>query len=214
MTIRVLIADDHSIVLEGLRATLAGAPDLTIVAQARTGEEAVQRARQLLPDVVVMELELPGLGGDAALHGIRKASPKSRIVILSTRWRSTYIYRALRAGADGYLVKNAEVAEVATAIRAVHMGRRYLSQKITESIIEDVISGTELRVPLAKLTSRERQVLEFVVESKTSAEIAELLELSVKTVDTYRSRLMSKLDVRNVQELVKFAIRHGLASAG
>jgi DNA-binding NarL/FixJ family response regulator len=213
MAIRVLIADVHAIVLDGLRAVLGPVPDISIVAQARNGHEAVRRAIDLRPDVVVMEVLMAGLNGIDATQEIRKACPSCKVVILSVHSEGQYVYSALRAGADGYLVKDAESAEVAAAIRSVHMGTRYLSKRITESIIDDIVAGAELRSPLERLSSRERQIIELVVESKTSARIAEILGLSVKTVDTYRSRMMHKLKVGDVQQLVKFAIRHGLTTS-
>jgi DNA-binding NarL/FixJ family response regulator len=213
MAIRVLIADVHAIVLDGLRAVLGLVPDISIVAQARNGHEAVRRAIDLRPDVVVMEVLMAGLNGIDATQEIRKACPSCKVVILSVHSEGQYVYSALRAGADGYLVKDAESAEVAAAIRSVHMGTRYLSKRITESIIDDIVAGAELRSPLERLSLRERQIIELVVESKSSARIAEILGLSVKTVDTYRSRMMHKLKVDDVQQLVKFAIRHGLTTS-
>ncbi|MGE0383276.1 MAG: response regulator [Gammaproteobacteria bacterium] len=212
MPIRVLIADDHAIVLEGLRATLASTADIHIVAQVRNGLEVVRRAGELRPDVVMMEVVLPELNGIDATQAIRKTCPSSRVVILSIHSGGEYVYRALRAGADGYVVKDAEPAEIAGAIRAVHSGRRYLSGGVTDFIIEDIVSGEEMRSPLEKLSVRERQILQLVVESRTSADVARLLAISVKTVDTYRSRLMGKLGVKDVQGMVKFAIRYGLTS--
>src|ERR1700682_2405785 len=212
MTIRVLIADDHSLVLDGLRAALGLAPDINIVAQARTGHEAVRHAINLRPDVAVMEVALPEVNGIDATHKIRQACPSCKVVILSMYAAAEYVYRALRAGADGYIVKAADSSEVAKAIRAVHTGGRYLSSNITNSILDDIVMGTDLRSPLDKLSLREQQIVRLVVESKTSAEIAKILSLSPKTIDTYRSRLMQKLGVSDLPQLMKFAIRHGLTS--
>ncbi|MGZ5090525.1 MAG: response regulator [Burkholderiales bacterium] len=212
MSIRVLIADDHAIVLDGLRAALGAAPDINIVAQARTGNEAVRRAIDLRPDVAVMEVALPELNGIDATQEIRQACPSCKVVILSMHTAAEYVYRALRAGAGAYVVKAGDSAEVSEAIRAVHAGSRYLSRKITDVVIDDIVTGVDFRSPLDTLSARERQVIQLVVESKTSAEIGKILSLSVKTIDTYRSRLMQKLGVEDLPELVKFAIRHGLTS--
>ena len=213
MTTRVLLADDHGMMREGLRALLAGAPDIEVVADVGDGREAVRIAAQLLPDVIVMDVSMPDLNGIEAAHLLREKCPKTRIVMLSMHASSEHVHRALEAGAAGYVLKESAAAEVIAAVRTVCAGRLYLSPALGGIDFE-----ARVRVggksPLESLSSRERQVLQLVVEGRSSAEIARTIHLSAKTVETYRSRLMKKLGVPDTPALVKFAIRHGLTPPG
>ena len=208
MTIRVLLADDHALMREGLRALLTAATDIEVVGEVRTGREAEREVLQLNPDVVLMDIAMPDLNGIEAARVIHLKCPTVRIVILSMHATAEYVYRAFEAGACGYLLKEVAIEEVITAVRTVHGGGQYLSPALAESV-PDPGSGYA-RGPVDSLSTRERQVLQLVVDGRTSNEIARMIHLSPKSVETYRSRLMLKLGVRDVPSLVKFALEHGL----
>lgn len=208
---RVLLADDHQVVRDGLQVLLQKQPDITVVGMASTGLEALHLARHLHPTVAIMDIAMPAMNGIEATRQIKAEIPDTRVIILSMHAMADYVRDALRAGARGYLLKECAGAEVVHAVQAVCDGRRYVSQQISEVLMEDTVFRTQqdAKVPLLdRLSPRERSVLALVVEGKPSVEIARCLDLSPKTVETYRSRLMSKLGVRNVVELVRFAIRH------
>ncbi len=213
MPIRVFLADDHAVVRDGLQFILEDQADITVVGEAANGHEAVAQVRKLKPDVVVMDIAMPELNGIEATRQIRTELPRTQVVMLSVYSSSEHIYRALKAGARGYLLKESAGAEVVIAVRMVHAGRRYLCQKIADTMIDTYISQretAEAKSPLERLSNREREVLQLVVEGKSSKEIANILHLSPKSVETYRSRLMQKLGVHDLPSLVKFAIQHGL----
>jgi DNA-binding NarL/FixJ family response regulator len=213
VTITVLLADDHAVVRDGLRLLLEAQPDLSVIGDAANGREAVRQAARLCPDVVVMDIAMPELNGIEAAREIGEVCPSTQIIILSIHSTTEHVFRALQAGARGYLLKESAGIEVVNAVRAVHAGHRYLSQKISDSLVDDYVrqrQAAEAKSPLARLSPREREVLQLVVEGKSSAEIADTLSLSVKTVETYRTRLMHKLGVSDLPALVKFAIQHGL----
>jgi len=210
MTIRVLLADDHALMREGLRALLTTTTDIEVVGEVSTGREAERQIAQLKPDVVLMDIAMPDLNGIEAARVIYLKYPAVRIVMLSMHATAEYVYRAFEAGASGYLLKEMAVEEVISAVRAVHRGGQYLSPALAESV-PDPGSGYA-RSPVDRLSTRERQVLQLVVEGRTSSEIACMIQLSPKSVDTYRSRLMLKLGVRDLPSLVKFALEHGLTS--
>mgnify|MGYP001815396698 FL=1 len=215
MTITVLLADDHAVVRDGLRLLLEAQPDLSVIGDAANGREAVRQVARLCPDVVVMDIAMPELNGIEAAREIGEVCPSTQIIILSIHSTTEHVFRALQAGARGYLLKESVGIEVVNAVRAVHAGHRYLSQKISDSLVDDYVrqrQAAEAKSPLARLSPREREVLQLVVEGKSSAEIADTLSLSVKTVETYRTRLMHKLGVSDLPALVKFAIQHGLTS--
>ena len=213
MPIRVFLADDHGVVREGLRAMLEVQDDITVVGEAANGREAVRLTQKLDPDVVLMDIAMPELNGIEAANQIRENCSSTRVVILSMHASSEHIYRALQAGALGYILKESAGNEVANAVRVVHSGRRYLSQQIAEMLITDYVhqrQTTPSRSPLERLSPREKEILQLVVEGKSSAEIADIIYVSKKTVETYRSRLMKKLDISDLPSLVRFAIQHGL----
>jgi len=213
MAIRVLIADDHAVFRDGLRLLLEAQNDITVVGEAANGRLSVQQAERLHPDVVVMDIAMPDLNGIEATEQIRKTYPSTQVVILSMHATTEHIFQALRSGAKGYLLKESAGMEVVNAVRAVYAGRKYLSQQIAETVVDNYIlqrQGKPDRSPLEHLSSREREILQLVVEGKTSAEIAKVLFISPKTVETYRSRLMEKLGISDIPGLVKFAIQHGL----
>ncbi len=213
MSITVLLADDHAVVRDGLRYMLEAQSDIKVVGDAANGRDAVRQAGKLCPDVVIADIAMPELNGIAAAREISEVCPGSQVIILSMHSTTEHVFRALQAGARGYLLKESAGIEVVNAVRAVHAGRRYLSDKISEQLVDDYVQqrqAAQAKSPLARLSSRERQVLQLVVEGRSSAEIAEILFLSPKTVDTYRSRLMHKLGISDLPALVKFAIQHGL----
>lgn len=212
MTINVLLADDHAVVRDGLRVLLEAQGDIAVIATAGNGREAVQLAKQHQPHVAVLDISMPGLNGIEATRQIRAASHKTQVVILSIHSSAEHIYHAIRAGALGYLLKESAGAEVVAAVRAVAEGNRYLGQKITEAVLTDYLLHKREKSPLESLSEREREVLQLTVEGKSAAQVADVLSLSPKTVETYRSRLMQKLGVNDLPALVKFAIQHGLTS--
>ena len=211
MSIRVLLADDHALMRECLRALLDNTADIEVVGEARTGREAQFQVPKLEPDVVLMDIAMPDLNGIEAARAIRAKYPAVRIVMLSMHATAEYVYRAFEAGASGYLLKEAAVEEVISAVRTVHEGKRYLSPALAASVPEPGLESA--RSPVDSLSTRERQVLQLVVEGHTSSEIARMIHLSPKSVDTYRSRLMAKLGVGDLPSLVKFALEHGLTSS-
>lgn len=210
MTIRVLLADDHTVLRDGVAALLEAQDGITVVAHAQDGREAVRKITEFKPDVAVMDIVMPELDGIEATRLVHKSSPLTQVVILSMYSTNEHIFRALHAGAKGYLLKESAGAELVAAVRSVHAGRRYLSEKITESVVDGYIREDQPIEPLGKLSSRERQILQLVVAGKSTADIARTLSLSPSTVDTYRSRLMKKLDIDSIAGLVKFAIARGL----
>ena len=212
MVVSVMLADDHAVVRDGLRALLEGGNDLQVVGVAGNGREAVAEALRLRPDIVIMDIAMPELDGVEATRRIVERCPETRVLILSMYLSAEHIYRALQAGAQGYVLKESAGEEVVDAIRALRAGKRYLSHRITETVIDDYLrEGTNVS-PLDSLSLRERDVLQLVVEGRTNAAIAQALSLSPKTVETYRARIMKKLKVRDTVELVKFSMRHGLIS--
>lgn len=212
MTIRVLIADDHAVIRDGLRLLLEAHADIRVVGMAANGRDAVRLAASERPDVAVFDIAMPELNGIEAAEQLRQTCPGAQVVILSMHASREHILRALQAGARGYLLKETAGDEVAAAVRAVHEGRRYLSQKIADAVIEDFTSGIRAASPLDSLTAREREVFQLIAEGKSSAEVAAALSLSPKTVVTYRSRIMQKLGLDDLAALIKFAIQHGLIS--
>jgi DNA-binding NarL/FixJ family response regulator len=212
MTITVLIADDHGVFREGLRMLLDSQPDLCVIGEVADGREAVRVALELAPAVVVMDLAMPLLNGVDATAQILERNEGIRVVMLSMHSTVEHVYRALQAGALGYLRKESAGREVLEAIRTVHLGRRYLSQKITESAVDDYILQRAVESPLESLSQREREILQLIVEGSSGVDIARQLNLSPKTVDTYRSRMMLKLGISDLPSLVKFALQHGLTS--
>jgi len=211
VSITVFLVDDHTIVRDGLRYLLEAQKNIRVVGEAPDGREAIRKVRRLRPDIVIMDILMAGLNGIEAAGQICRECPATRVIMLSMQSSSESIVRALKAGASGYLLKESAGRELVNAIHEVHAGRRYLSPKVSEQVIGACLNrAEEMRDPLATLSRREREVLQLVVEGRTSAEIADTLFLSVKTVETYRSRLMQKLGIRDIPALIKFAIQHGL----
>lgn len=216
MTIKTILADDHAVVRNGLRLVLESAGDIAVVGEAADGRAALHMVRDLSPDVVVMDVTMPHLNGIEATQQIVESYPATRVIMLSMHAAAEHVSRALRAGALGYVLKESAAREVIEAIRAAHAGKRYLSQLIAGTVVDDYLQrlrGDCEKTPLDLLSPREREVLQLVVEGRSSAEIAAMIHLSPKTVETYRSRLMQKLGLTCVPSLVKFAIRHALTTS-
>jgi DNA-binding NarL/FixJ family response regulator len=215
MTIAVFLADDHAIVREGLEPLLNADPDIEVVGQAEDGQGAIDGVTRLRPDVAVLDIEMPGLSGLAATRCIRAACPRTQVVILSVHDTREHIHHALRAGARGYVLKECVGAELIEAVRTVHAGHSYTSQKVSDRMVNS-LAGPDDGAPtgdaLACLSDREREVFHLVVEGNSSAEIGEILSLSPKTVETYRSRMYKKLDIHDLTELMRFAARYKLIS--
>jgi len=210
MTVTVLLADDHAVVRDGLRALLESGQDLQVVGVAGNGRDAVTEVQRLHPDIVIMDIAMPELDGVEATRRIVEKCPGTRVLILSMYLSAEHIHRALQAGAQGYVLKESAGDEVVEAIRALRAGKRYLSHRITETVIDDYLRDGANVSPIDSLSLRERDVLQLVVEGRTNAAVAQALSLSPKTVETYRARIMRKLKVHDTVELVKFAMRHGL----
>ncbi len=213
MSITVLLADDHTVLREGLKLLLESQEDIKVIGDVTNGRDAIRQAAKLKPEVIIMDISMPELNGIDATYQIIEDHPSTKIIILSMHSASEHILRALKAGAKGYLLKESAGKEVVDAVRAVHNGRRYLSQKISDDLIDTYIEKYEVcdpDNPLSRLSPREKEILQLVVEGKSSTEIANIVFLSPKTIETYRSRLMQKLNVSDVLGLVKFALRHNL----
>ncbi|MDA8084800.1 MAG: response regulator transcription factor [Nitrospiraceae bacterium] len=213
MKITVFLVDDHAVLRDGLRLLLEANPEITVVGEADNGREAIERIGQLRPEIIIMDLAMPQMNGIEATRALAKTQPSAKVIILSMHSTTEHIVSALDAGAQGYLLKESVGAEVLDAVAAVRRGLFYWSKKIPEKVVLDCklrASKSDAPTPLMSLSRREREILQLVVEGRSSAEIAQALNLSPKTVDTYRSRLMHKLDIADVPALVKFAVQFGL----
>ena len=207
MTIRIVLADDHQIVRQGFKA-LIEKDGFKVVGEAENGQEAIRLVAELKPDVALLDIAMPVLNGIDAAREIQKASPSTRTILLTMYAEPYQVVRALRAGVRGYLLKTKAVTDVEQAIREVHRGAVYLSDGISRDIIDAYLADQELKDDV--LSSRERQVLQLVAEGKTTKEVAGVLGVSVKTAESHRSRLMSKLNIHETAGLVRYAIRRGL----
>ena len=213
--IRVLLADDHTLIRAGLRRVAEAQPDIAVVGEAENGRQAVSMSQSLKPDVVVMDIGMPSLNGIEASRQIQAARPDTQIVMLSMHSDETYVLRALRAGAKGYLLKDSAEEDLARAIHAAAEGRSFFSPAVSKVLLEDYMrtlqrSGSEDSYDL--LTPREREILQLVAEGNSSKEIGNLLHLSVYTVETHRARIMQKLNFKGIPELILYAVRKGIVS--
>jgi two-component system, NarL family, response regulator NreC len=206
--IRILLADDHAVVRQGFKMILSAQPDMEIVGEAGNGREAVELSEQLHPDVVVMDVAMPELNGIEATRRLSAAAPHARVVALSMHKDSVYVREILRAGARGYLLKDSPAPDLLAAVRAVASGEGYLSPAVSDAVLNDY--RRHVTNPVDLLSSREREVLQMLAEGKTNKEIAVILNLSVYTVDAHRGRIMEKLNLHSINELVRFAVRNGL----
>ena len=213
--IRILLADDHTLIRRGLRLLIEQQPELSVVGEAEDGRQAVSQAAQLKPDVAVLDIGMPNLNGIEAAKQISDSDTKTSIVILSMYSDETYILRALKAGARGYLLKDSAEADLVRAIKSVAEGKSFFSPTVSRVLLDDYVqklkrTGGENSYDL--LTAREREVLQLVAEGKSNKEVADLLNLSVYTVETHRSNIMEKLNLKGVPELILYAVRKGIIS--
>src|SRR5579872_1496235 len=206
--IRILLADDHAVVRQGFKMILGAQPDMEIVGEAGNGREAVELADSLKPDIVVMDVAMPELNGIEATRRLSASAPDARVVALSMHKDNVYVREILRAGARGYLLKDSVAGDLVAAVRAVATGEGYISPAVSNAVLDDY--RKHVTNPIDLLSSREREVLQILAEGKTNKEIAGVLNLSVYTVDAHRGRIMEKLNVHSINELVRFAVRNGL----
>jgi DNA-binding NarL/FixJ family response regulator len=212
--IRIVLADDHEIMREALRGLIEVQPNFTVIGEAGDGRTAVQLTSKLRPDITIMDISMPDLNGIEATRQILSASPHTKVIALSAHCEKRFVLEMLHAGASGYLIKDCAFKDLIHAIRTVAADSTYFSPRITEIVLKDYLR----RVPpqdfseTALLTSREREVLQLLSEGKRTKEIASTLRVSVKTVETYRQQIMTKLDIHSIAELTKFAVREGLTT--
>jgi DNA-binding NarL/FixJ family response regulator len=215
MSIRILLADDHSVMRTGLRLVLERQPDFEVVAEAADGREAVALAEQHHPEVVVMDVTMPSLNGIEAARQICSTLPGMSVVMLSMHSDEAYVLRALKAGARGYLLKEAAESDLIAAIRAVKAGKAFFSPAVSRMLVEDYVrqlQDREIEDSYELLTTREREILQLVAEGRSNKEIAGILNLSLYTVETHRGNLMEKLNLHTVPELILYAVRKGVIS--
>jgi DNA-binding NarL/FixJ family response regulator len=208
---RILLADDHTLLRAGIRSLLEKMPGVEVVGEAADGREALNLVKELLPSIVLMDIAMAGLNGLEATARIAKEFPHTRVIILSMHANEEYVLQTLRAGAAGYLLKDAATAELELAIQAVARGDTYLSPAISKRVIEDYLGRTTgEKSPMELLTPRQREILQLIAEGKTTKEMAFVLNVSVKTVETHRTQLMDRLNIHDVPGLVRHAMRMGL----
>ena len=214
-TVRILIAEDHTIVRKGLCSILKNEKDIDVIGEAENGKEAIKKVEELTPDVVVMDISMPLLNGLEATRQIKRRFPEVKVLILTVHSNEEYISEILKAGASGYLVKKAAPEELVAAIHAVAQGNSFLSPSISKSVIKKFLQVAGAEAGLEKsslLTEREREVLQLIAEGHPTRKIAEMLFISVKTVEAHRSHIMEKLDLHNIADLTRYAVRTGIIS--
>ncbi len=212
---RIVIAEDHTILREGLRSLLSHNPEFEIVGEAEDGREAIQCVEKFKPDLILTDLSMPRMNGMEAIREIKRQSPKTKVLVLTVHKAEEYILSALKAGADGYLLKESTHVELMTAVKKVLSGKRYIGPEISEMVIEGYLEGRKTlktRTAWETLTHREREILKLIAEGYKNKEIADDLCISVKTVEKHRANLMEKLNLHNVQALTTYAIEKGLVS--
>lgn len=214
MTIKIILADDHKIIREGLRALLEKNPNMEVVAEAQDGLTTVSLAKKILPDIVIMDIGMPDMNGIDATRQIILETRNIKVIALSMHSDRRFVLQMLKAGASGYLLKDSAFEELELAIQTVMTGQPYLSPKITDVVIKEYIHNVPANesTVFTALTSREREVLQLIAEGKATKEIASRLCVSVKTIETHRQQIMEKLNIRSIAELTKYAIREGLTS--
>ena len=212
MTIRILITDDHQLFREGIANLLSASPRIEIVGQAENGQEAIKRAKELKPDIVIMDLSLPIINGVDATRILQKELPQTKVLVLSMHAEKNYIKEALEAGAFGYLFKDCTYDQLIEAINTVHQGKKYLSDKITEVLIQDYLNKEVVSASSPELSERESEILKLIAEGKTTREISDLLFISVKTVGTHKQHILENLELKTTVDIIKYAIKKGIVS--
>ena len=215
MIVKILLVEDHTLVRSGIRSLLESSPDVRVVGDVGDGRSAVQSCRTLEPDVVLTDVEMPSLNGIETARQIHSAMPSVKIVMLSMHSDPQYVFESLKAGASGYVLKDAAFNELLAGIESVMAGRRYLSPPLADLVMEDYVrraNGKETGTELDKLSAREREILQLVAEGRSSGQVAEMIHISVRTVDTHRYNVMQKLGIHSIAGLTKFASAHGLTS--
>ncbi|MCK5010585.1 MAG: response regulator transcription factor [Deltaproteobacteria bacterium] len=210
--IKVVVADDHTILRQGIKALLDNQEGIEVMGEAKDGREAIKTIEELLPDVILMDIAMPGLNGLEATRRIKKKFPKTKVVVLTMHANEEYIFQILNAGADGYLVKETAFQDLISAINAVHKGEAFMSPSISKKVMTDYIQRAqgEEKVGFDTLTTREREILQLVAEGNSNKKIAEALFISPKTVETHRAHIMDKLNIHDRAGLIKYAIRKGM----
>jgi two-component system nitrate/nitrite response regulator NarL len=211
--IKLLLVDDHPMVLEGIKSRLSAQDDLEVVGEAADGQEALRKAKELRPDLVLMDISMPNMNGLEAVTLLRKRAPDSKIVILTMHDNREYIARMIRLGARGYLLKDTSPAELIRAIKLIHAGEVFFSPAVSRVLLDELADGQTGKSPSAKaaeLSEREREVLVLIADGRSNKEIAAQLGVGVRTVETHRERIMRKLDIRTIAGLTKFAIANGM----
>lgn len=212
MPIRILITDDHQLFREGIANLLSASPQIEIVGQAENGRQAIEKAMELKPDIVMMDLSLPLINGVEATRILQKELPQTKVLVLSMHAEKNYIKEALEAGASGYLFKDCTYDQLIEAIHTVHQGKKYLSGNITEVLIRDYLNKEAVPETKAELSEREAEILKLIAEGKTTREIADMLFISVKTVGTHKQHILENLQLKTTADLIKYAIKKGIVS--
>jgi two-component system, NarL family, nitrate/nitrite response regulator NarL len=210
--IKVLVADDHPVVRKGLQSCLSRQGRVKVVGEAADGEEALRQTRQLSPDVVLMDINMPGMNGLAVTEVLRKEAPEIKVLVVSVHSNKDYIFRVIQAGAHGYVSKEAPPEELLRAIETVHSGEPFFSEEIARAALSEFVTSGGKKEPFSQLTSREREVLVLIAEGKSNKEIADKLGIGVRTIETHRERIMRRLNIHSVAGLTKYAIANGLIS--
>jgi len=211
VAIRVLIVDDHKLVRAGLRMLLQHEPEIVVTGEAESGEQAVQLTESLKPDVALVDLTMPGMTGWQVLDEIKARAPEVKIIILSVHSTEEHVVRALRAGAKGYVLKEAAPQELINAVRAVSEGGAWLPSQLSQQVLDAYLRRIQVTDPPNMLTARQREILRLIADGASTKQIAADLDLSVKTVESHRAQIMAKLDIRDTAGLVRYAIRHGIS---
>jgi two-component system, NarL family, response regulator NreC len=211
--IRILLADDHTVVRDGLRALVEKQPDMAVIGEAADGRDTIRMAEEQSPDVIIMDIAMPNMNGIEATRRILASNPQTAVLMLSMHQDESYVLRSLKAGARGYLLKDSVRSDVIEAIRAVVHGRSFLTRKVSRILQEDYVREMErrgLEDSYDLLTDREREILQLVAEGRTNKEVASLLNISLTTVETHRTHILQKLNLHSIPELILYAVRKGI----